>query len=255
MNLSAQFPISNVILNPDERLDDLQYNGYRIIQKKSGFRFGTDAVLLSDFVKLRKRDRVMDLGTGTGIIAILLAIHHPEVRLDAVEIQLDMADMAQRSVLMNGLSDRVNIRAMDLKNAPQFYGHGTFDGVVCNPPYSRENSSIHPISENHRLSRIECGTDIRQICECAKRLLKSGGRFAAVFPAQRMLELTNAMEQERLMPKRIRTVHAGPDRAPRLVLVDAVKDGGSHLEWLPPLFLKNMDGMPSEEWKRIYGQE
>ena len=249
------FSSSDVNLKADERLEDLQNQGYRILQKKSGFRYGTDAVLLSDFVRLRKRDHVMDLGTGTGIIAILLAVHHPEILIDAVEIQPEMADMAIRSVLLNGLSGRVTIANMDLRRSPECFGISAFDAVVCNPPYFREGSALLPHDENRRISRVESETGICEICQCAKRLLKSGGRFSAIYPAQRMLEMMNAMEQERLMPKRVRTVHAKANRAPRFVLLDAVKDGGSQLDWLPPLVLENADGTPTEEWNRIYGKE
>jgi len=254
MNLSALLPISEIKLNEGERLDDLQYNGMKIIQKTDAFRFGTDAVLLSDFALLRKTDRVIDLGTGTGAIALLLCAHHPHISVDAIEIQEDMAEMAQRSVRLNGLEDRLRVHAMDMRLAPKVIGAGTFDHVVCNPPYSKEGAALKSVSENKRLSRHEGDISISEICAVAAAFLKTGGRFSVVFPAQRAFEMMTAMQNCSLAPKRVRNVCGTVNHAPKLILIDSVKMGGAQLHWLPPLILRNIDGTPTEEWYRIYGR-
>lgn len=252
MNLSDRFGGSDVPILPGERADDLQFGGLRILQKDGAFHFGTDAVLLSDFVNLKKRDRVVDFGTGTGIIALLLAAHHPDIRVDAVEIQTDMADMAARSVRLNGLEDRVTVRSADLRSIPATLGHGCVNAVVCNPPYSRPDAALLPENENKRLSRMESDITIEEICRAAFLILKSGGRLSVVFPAQRMFEMMTAMQNARLSPKRVRMVHATVNHPPRLVLIDAVKQGGAQLHCLPPLILSEENGEPSAEYRRIY---
>ena len=242
-------------MRADESVCNLQCAGFRILQKPGAFRFGTDAVLLSDFVSLKRNARVADLGTGTGIVAILLAAHHPDCAIDAVELQPDMADMAARSVRMNGLDARVRVHNMDMRDAPARLGNGKFDAVVCNPPYFKAGAALLSQSENKRISRHDVSITLDEICQTANRLLKSGGRFSAVFPAQRILELMTAMERFRLSPKRIRCVQHTAAHAPGLMLIDGVKDGGAQLHWLPPLILRNADDTPTAEWKRIYGED
>lgn len=254
MNLSDPSIISDIRLLEGERVDDLQYNGMKIIQKTNAFRFGTDAVLLSDFALIRKNDRIADLGTGTGAIALLIAAHHENAQVDAIEIQEDMAEMAERSVRMNKIAERVRIHAMDLRCAAEKLGYGKFDQVVCNPPYSKEGAALASVSLNKRLSRHEGDTTIGEICFSAASLLKTGGRFSVVFPAQRAFEMMCEMKKANLAPKRVRCVQGTKNHAPRLILIDSVKNGGEQLHWLPPLILKNEDGSETEEWFRIYGR-
>ena len=254
MNLSDPSIISDIRLLEGERVDDLQYNGMKIIQKTNAFRFGTDAVLLSDFALIRKNDRVADFGTGTGAIALLIAAHHENAQVDAIEIQEDMAEMAERSVRMNKIAERIRIHAMDLRCAAEKLGYGKFDQVVCNPPYSKEGAALASVSLNKRLSRHEGDTTIGEICFSAASLLKTGGRFSVVFPAQRAFEMMCEMKKANLAPKRVRCVQGTKNHAPRLILIDSVKNGGEQLHWLPPLILKNEDGSETEEWFRIYGR-
>ncbi len=254
MCLSDPSAMSEVTLLEGERVDDLQYNGMKIIQKTDAFRFGTDAVLLADFALIRKNDRVADLGTGTGAIALLIAAHHETAQVDAVEIQADMAEMAERSVRMNNITERVRVHSMDLRNAAKHLGYGKYDQVVCNPPYSKEGAALASVRENLRLSRHEGDTTIAEICQAAAGLLKTGGRFSVVFPAQRAFEMMTEMKKSNLAPKRIRCVQGTKNHAPRLILIDSVKNGGEQLHWLPPLILKNEDGSETEEWFRIYGR-
>ena len=239
-------------IHEDEQLHELNRGGNRIIQKISGFRFGTDAVLLSDFTLIKPGARVMDFGAGTGIISLLCAIHRADIRVTALELQPDMADMAQRSVQLNRLEDRISVRALDLRLAAENFGYGAYDNVICNPPYHDLKRGLKPENENRLLSRTESSVTIDEICLSAFRVLKSGGRLSVIYPAMRLHEMLRAMQDSRLSPKRVRCVQQSADRPPKLILIDAVKHGGSQLEWLPPLILAEEDGSPSKEWHRIY---
>lgn len=240
-------------MTSDERLDDLQNSCMKILQKKDAFRFGTDAVLLSDFVMLRSHARVADLGTGTGIIALLLAAHHPSCMIDALEIQPEFCDMANRSVHMNQLQNRIRVVCGDIRSACNLLGRGVYDCVVCNPPYFKLSANLPPENDSRLLARTDALLTPDELCSSAFQLLKSRGRLSVVYPAQSVLDMVKAMQKNRLSPKRIRTVHATSGHAPSLVLLDAVKQGGDQLHWMNPLILKNSDGSPTEEWNRIYG--
>lgn len=238
-------------LREGERVDDL-LNGFRLIQRPGSFCFGTDAVLLADFASPRKRERAADLGTGTGIIALLMAAHQAEMTVDAIEIQPDMAEMAGRTILLNDLQQRVNVHFMDMRDAWKSLGQGSKSLVTCNPPYGRENSGPVSEHENQRISRHESGLSPEEIARAAAQLLKFGGRFCVIYPAPRAFEMMAAMDCCHLEPKRIRTVHAKAGRSPKLVLIEAVKGAKSGLKWEEPLILYNDDGAPSDEWHRIY---
>jgi len=245
----------NGLMRPGERLDDLQAQGYRILQRPDAFCFGTDAVLLADFAAPRRQDRAADLGCGNGIIAILMAAHCPNLQVDGVEIQAEMADMAARSVQINGLDARVRIHNMDMREAWQALGQGGMSLVVCNPPYGRQGAALVNVDEKKRIARHEDGLCAQDVAQSAAKLLKYGGRFCVIYPAGRAFEMMTAMQACGLAPKRIRTIHSRAGKAPKLVLMDAVKGGGSMLHWLEPLILYNDDGSHSAEWRRIYGAD
>lgn len=239
-------------LLPGERLDDLQCEGLKIIQRPDAFRFGTDSVLLADFAAPRRGERAVDLGCGTGAIALLMAGHQPAMEVDAVELQADIADMAARSVALNALEARVRVHALDMREAWRTLGAGRFSLVVCNPPYGRSGAALESLSEAKRLARHEGDLIPGDVARAAGMLLKNGGRFCAVYPAPRAYELMRAMDDAGIAPKRIRTVHGVAGRAPKFVLLEGVKQGGEGLHWLPPLVLRDADGGFTAEWYRIY---
>lgn len=239
-------------LREGERLDDLQASGFRLIQRPDAFRFGTDSVLLADFAAPKPRDRAVDLGCGTGAIGTLMAAHCPEVCVEAVEIQPEIADMARRSVALNGLEARIRVYEADMRQAWRLLGAEQYTLVVCNPPYGRAGGALVSDSETKRIARHEGGLSPEDVAFSASKLLRSGGRFCVVYPAPRAFEMMCAMQSNRLAPKRIRTVHGVAGRAPRFVLMDAVKDGGSMLHWMEPLVLRSEDGCFTDEWHRIY---
>ena len=241
-----------VPLEPGERLDDLQLNGLRLIQRPDAFRFGTDSVLLADFAAPRRGDLAADLGCGTGAIALLMAGHEPGLTVDAVELQPDIADMARRSVLINGLQARVRVLEGDMRRAFETLGTGRHALVVCNPPYGRRGAALTSASPTRRAARHEGDLTPGDIARAAAKLLKNGGRFCVIYPAPRAYEMMCAMDGAGIAPKWVRTVHGVAGRAPKFVLLSGVKQGGEGLQWLPPLVLRNADGTFTPEWHRIY---
>lgn len=240
------------LVHPQERVDDLQYKGLRIIQNPKAFRFGMDAVLLSDFVHVRPGDRVVDFGTGTGILPILLSGRVNRATFSAFEIQADMADMARRSVVLNTLEDRIEVFPMDLRESPVRLGHNSQDVVVCNPPYGKQGSTLKNPNESLSAARHEGDCSLGEIVKSAQLLLKNGGRLAMVFPAFRMLELFDTMRQVKLEPKRVRLVYPDEKTPPNILLAEAVKGARSQLHWLSPLIVHDEMGRETAEIDRIY---
>ena len=243
----------NAQLKEGERLDDLQRDGMKLIQRPDVFRFGTDSVLLADFAAPHARDRAADLGCGTGAIALLMAAKRPGITVDAVELQAEVADMARRSVALNAMDARVRVWTLDMREAWRTLGAGAFGLAVCNPPYGRRGAALESESDVKRIARHEGALTPGDVAGSAAMLLKNGGRFCVVYPAFRAFEMMRAMWENGLAPKRVRTVHGVEGRAPKFVLMDAVKGGGEGLHWLEPLVLRNPDGSFTEEWHRIYG--
>lgn len=244
----------NPYLKEQERIDDLQRNGLRIIQHPDAFRFGMDAVLLADFARLRPRERVADMGTGTGILPLLLSQQEESCTFEAFEIQPEMADMASRSVKLNGLEKRIHVHAADMRSAYEILGRETMNAVVCNPPYGKRGGTLTNETDSLLLARHETDCTIEDVAASCAAVLKNHGRLSIVFPAQRMLELCDALRKSRLEPKRIRMVCAHVDKPPYLVMIEAMKNAKPHLLWMPPLVVYHADGSETEEIRRIYHQ-
>jgi len=243
-----------ILLKPNERIDDLQRNGLRIIQHPDAFRFGMDAVLLADFVRLKPREKVADMGTGTGILPLLLSQKDMTCVFEAFEIQPDMADMADRSVALNGLKERICVHAADMREAWKIVGREQMHAVVCNPPYGKRGGALTNETEGVLVARHETECTIEDVTASCATVLRNGGRLSIVFPAQRMLELCDALRKVRLEPKRIRMVCAHADKPPYLVMVEAMKNAKPQLLWMPPLIVYHADGSTTDEIKRIYHQ-
>lgn len=242
-------------LREGERLDDLQAEGARIIQHPQRFRFGTDAVLLQNFARLQPRARAIDLGTGTGILPILLCARNAGLTFDAVEIQPDCADMARRSVALNGMSGRICVHEMDLKDAPARLGRDRYDAVLCNPPYGKRGGALHNPNDALAIARHEIATDLASVVASGAALLKNGGRFFLIHQADRLPEIAWRMHEEELPLKRVRLVQPGAGKRAHLVLVEAVKQAGEGCVMLPPLVLHDENGRPTGELQRIYNGE
>lgn len=239
-------------LKKDERVDDLQFKGLKIIQNATKFCFGTDAVLLSHFVRVGRGEQVVDLGTGTGIIPILLAGRSKARRIYGVEIQPDMAEMASRSVMLNNLGDRVEIIQGDLKECPRILGKSRFNLVVSNPPYKKLGSGMINRQDAMAASRHEILCTLEDVLRTAGSLLVSEGRFAMVHRTQRLMDILTGMRDLNLEPKRIRLIHPNMKKPPNLVLIEAVRNGKPDLKWEPPLFVYDLEGNFTPELKQIY---
>ncbi len=237
----------------NERIDDLQRGGLRVIQRADAFRFGTDAVLLADFAAPRRHDRVCDLGTGTGIIPLLLYARENTISADAVEIQPDMADMAARSMAMNGLNEKIRVLPGDLRSIRTLLPHARYDLVTCNPPYGKAGGTLLNPDASKRLARHEESCAIEDVACAAAWLLQNGGRLCCVFPAARMIELSDAMRKYRMAPKRIRMVHSRVEKAAHLCLMDGMLDARPGLIIEPPLVIYDENNAYTPELRRIYG--
>ena len=244
----------NVELKPGERIDDLQRGGLRIIQRENGFRFGTDAVLLADFAAVKRGERVCDMGTGTGVLPLLLSARAEETTFDVFEVQPDVADMAKRSVALNGLEKRICVHLADCREASAVIGHETVQLVVTNPPYAALGAGLVSPETTRAISRSDSDCPLADWMTACARVLQNGGRLCAIFPAPRLLELCDAMRGAKVEPKRVRFIVSKPESAPKLVLIEGKKRGRPGLHLLPMLITHTADGGFTDEMRRIYGE-
>lgn len=240
------------LILPGERVDDLQFMGLRIIQSPDAFRFGMDAVLLADFARVKPNSRVCDLGTGTGILSLLLYGRAGSLCCDAVEIQPDAAERAGRTMRLNGLEESIAVHTRDLRQVRQFLPHAAYDLVICNPPYSPKEASLPSPKAALRTARQEGECTLFDVVEAAAWLLKDRARFSLMLPAARLTEAFEILQARRLEPKRLRLVHAQASRPARLALIEAMLHVNPGLAVEPPLIAKNPDGSDTDEIRRIY---
>ncbi|MGN0331396.1 MAG: tRNA1(Val) (adenine(37)-N6)-methyltransferase [Kineothrix sp.] len=240
-------------LRENERLDELQRNGYRIIQNPEKFCFGMDAVLLSGFARARKGSRVLDMGTGTGIIPILMAAKTEAAHLTGLEIQEESADMAGRSVALNGLEDRIAIVQGDIKEAGTLFGAASFDVVTCNPPYMIGRHGLLNPEAPKAIARHEVLCTLEDVISQAARLLKPGGNFFMVHRPFRLTEIMVLLRRYGLEPKRMQMVHPYVDKEPNMVLLEANRGGRPRIRVEKPLIIYQAPGEYTPEIYDIYG--
>ncbi|MCI6552865.1 MAG: tRNA1(Val) (adenine(37)-N6)-methyltransferase [Lachnospiraceae bacterium] len=240
-------------LRENERLDELQRNGYRIIQNPEKFCFGMDAVLLSGFARARKGSRVLDMGTGTGIIPILMAAKTEAAHLTGLEIQEESADMAGRSVALNGLEDRIAIVQGDIKEAGTLFGAASFDVVTCNPPYMIGRHGLLNPEAPKAIARHEVLCTLEDVVSQAARLLKPGGNFFMVHRPFRLTEIMVLLRRYGLEPKRMQMVHPYVDKEPNMVLLEANRGGRPRIRVEKPLIIYQAPGEYTPEIYDIYG--
>lgn len=253
MQQQNQLEDVQVLIAPGERLDDLALGGMRILQKERGFRFGMDAVLLANFIRVEARDHVADFGTGTGVLPLLLLGHGKGTQFDAFEIQEDMADMARRTMQINGLLETIRVHHLPVEQAGTVLPRCSLDAIICNPPYGKPGATLVNPSENKAMSRHQSEDGLASWFRTAHLLLKGKGRFAMIYPAPGMLEAMKALEAAHLAPKRFRLIYPAAHKPANLVLIEAMKDARPMLHPMPPLVIYEADGSPTEELKRIYG--
>lgn len=240
-------------LLPGERIDDLERNGYKIIPNKEKFCFGMDAVLLSGFAQVRKGERVLDLGTGTGIIPILLEAKTEGEHFSALEIQRESADMAERSVKLNHLEEKIDIICGDIKEASVLFGKSVFDVVTSNPPYMNDRHGLKNPDIPKAVARHEVLCSLDDVVREAAAVLKPGGRFYMVHRPHRLVEIINKLTEYKLEPKRIKFVHPYVDRDANMVLIESVRGGKSMVKLEAPVIVFKEEGIYSDEIKGIYG--
>lgn len=240
-------------LLPNERIDELQRNGYRIIQNEKKFCFGMDAVLLSGFARAGKGERVLDLGTGTGIIPILMEAKTEGESFTGLEIQEEMAGMAARSVKLNGLEEKVSIIQGDLKEASKRFGKASFDVVTCNPPYMNQNHGLKNPDEPKAIARHELLCSFEDVAREAAALLKSGGRLYLVHRPHRLTEIFETLRAHKLEPKRMKFVHPFADAEANMVLIEAFRGGRPQMRVEAPVIVYEKPGVYTNEIYEIYG--
>lgn len=240
-------------LLPGERLDDLQYKGLKIIQDRAQFRFGTDAVLLAAFAQARAGERVADLGTGTGVILLLLCARTGANGV-GIELLPQAAALARRNVCLNGMEGKIRIEQGDLRNARALVG-GRVQAVVCNPPYQKTGTGSQSMQEAHRLARHEAACTLGDVAASAAGLLQTGGRFYMIYPAHRIAEALFALKSCALEPKQLRFVQRRVDAPPKLALIKCVRDAAEGVDVRPPLVLYDEAGCETPELRAIYHKE
>lgn len=243
-------------LKENERMDDLQYKGLKLIQDKNGFCFGVDSVLLSDFAKeIKKNSLVVDIGTGTGIVGILLCGKTNLKKIYGVEIQKDVAEIAKRNVKLNYLENRFEIINCDINNIFEILQTNSIDCVVTNPPYKKANSGVKNEDEKQMISRHEVKCTLEDIIEKSSKLLKDKGEFYMVHRAERLVDIMELLRKYRLEPKNIRFVHPKQNEKPNLILVKAIKFANPFLKIDKPLVIYDENGNYTEEINSVYGRE
>ena len=240
-------------LLPGERIDDLQRNNLKIIQNEEKFCFVMDAVLLSGFAKVKPGERVLDMGTGTGIIPILLSAKTEAKQFTALEIQEESADMARRSVAMNNLQEKIAVVTGDIKEASAIFGKAVFDVVTCNPPYMNDMHGLKNPELPKAIARHEVLCSLEDVVREASAVLKPNGRFYMVHRPFRLAEIFAMCQKYKLEPKAMRLVHPYADKEPNMVLLECLKGGKSMIKIAPPLVVYKEPGVYTEEIYEVYG--
>ncbi|WP_288222326.1 tRNA1(Val) (adenine(37)-N6)-methyltransferase [uncultured Clostridium sp.] len=245
----------NINLLEDESIDDLQLDNLFLIQKRHGFRFGVDAVLLSNFANVKNKHRVIDLCTGTGIIPFLIYGKYKPKEVIGIEIQENMVEMANRSSKYNEVENIVKFENADLKDMNFLKTLGTFDVLTVNPPYKLNNSGILNPDDKLAIARHEILCNLEDVIKAARKLLKDNGRMYMVHRPERLIDIFELMRKYKIEPKRVQMIQPNVNKAPNIVLVEGQRDGGAYLKWEAPLYVYNEDGTYTKEINKIYGRE
>lgn len=241
-----------IALQENERLDDLQ-NGYFIIQNTKNFCYGIDAVLLAGFARVKPGERVLDMGTGTGIIPILLKAKTPGEHFTGLEIQEESAQMARRSVVYNGLEKDIEIRTGDIREAVAIFGRASFSVVTCNPPYMTGSHGLVNPHLPKAIARHEVLCTLEDVISQAAQVLEPRGRFYMVHRPFRLAEIMGLMMKYQLEPKRMRLVYPYVDKEPNMVLIEGLLGGNPRITVEKPLIVYERPGVYTDEIREIYG--
>lgn len=245
------------VLSPDERIDDLQLNGMRIIQNKNLFCFGTDAVLLADFASgsIRKNSYVIDLCSGNGIIPILLSQKTEATKIVGLEIQKKSADLAKRSVRLNKIEDKVEIVCGDLKESESLFGKSKFNFVTCNPPYKEIGGGIINKEDSLTVARHEILCSLEDIIRVSSIILEPYGKLCMIHRPERLPDIICHMRNYHIEPKRLRFIHPLPNKTATMILIEGAYHGKPKLFLEPPLSIHSAPGIYSDEINTIYNRK
>lgn len=243
----------DVALRENERIDELQRNGYKIIQNAEKFCFGMDAVLLTGFARIGEGEAVLDMGTGTGIIPILLEAKTAAAHFTALEIQEESVDMARRSVRLNGLTDKIDVVMGDIKEADTLFPAASFDVITCNPPYMIKQHGLANPDAPKAIARHELLCTFEDVARNAARLLKTGGKFFLVHRPFRLAELIVTLTKYGIEPKRLQLVYPYVDKEPNMVLIEGCRGGKPRLTVEKPLIVYKSPGVYTDEIYKVYG--
>lgn len=239
-------------LKAGERIDDLQRKGYKIIQDPNKFCFGMDAVLLANFAKVKAGEQVLDLGTGTGIIPILVEANTEAKHLTGLEIQEESADMARRSVALNQLEEKISVVTGDIKEASKIFGLGRFEVVTTNPPYMNDQHGLKNPDLPKAIARHEVLCSLEDVVREASKVLKTNGRLYMVHRPFRLVEIFSMLTKYKLEPKRMQLVHPYVDKEPNMVLIEALKGGRSMIKIEKPLVVYSDVNVYHPDIREIY---
>ena len=246
----------DIELKENERIDDLEFKDLKIIQNKDGFCFGIDAVLLSDFAKNIKKDaKVIDLGTGTGIISILLCGKTKLKKIVGVEVQEEVYDMACRSIKLNNLEDKFEVINENVLNLTNIFDTNSFDAIVTNPPYKKQNTGVINEEQKRLISRHEILANLEDFISVSSKLLKDKGEFYMIHRPERIVDIFSLMRKYKIEPKEVRLVFSNEKNPPKIVLVKGLKNGGDYLKFRENLYIYNEDGSYTDEVLRIYNKK
>ena len=242
------------LVKDGETLDDLQLKDICIIQKREGFRFGIDAVLLANFANVKKKHKVMDLCTGTGIVPFIIKGKKEPEKIVGLEIQNEFVEMANRSIKINGFNDTMEFLHGDLKDKELLKSVGRFDVVTVNPPYKLEKSGIVNPNDKYAIARHEVMCNLDNVIEACRIVLNDNGRLYMVHRPERLADIFCIMRKYKIEPKRVQMVHPNTKKPANILLVEGQRDGGAYLKWEPPIYVYNDDGSFSKEINEIYGR-
>lgn len=245
----------DIKLNENERIDDLEYKNLKIVQDKDGFCFGIDSVLLSDFAKeIRSKSIVLDLGTGNGVLGILLCGKTNLSKIYGVEIQEDIANIAQKSINLNQLNNRFEIINDNIKNLNSYFKNDSIDSIISNPPYKKDNSGLKNESQKKLIARHEITANLEDFISVSSKLLKSNGSLYMVHRPERLADLFYLLKKYKLEPKKLRFVQSFTNSKPKFFLIKATKNANSFLNVEQPLIIYNSDGNYTDEILKIYNK-
>ncbi|PTK93953.1 tRNA1(Val) (adenine(37)-N6)-methyltransferase [Staphylococcus gallinarum] len=239
------------MLNDGERLDCLIKENLKIIQNDDVFSFSTDALLLAHFTKVKKNDQILDICTGNGVIPLLLSDKGNQ-QIAGIEIQEQLVDMANRSIALNQLDERITMHHMDLKDAHKVFKPAQYSLVTCNPPYFKVNQQHHHQKDAHKIARHEIMCTLEDCCFAARHLLKQGGRLVMVHRAERLMDVLSQMRAFQIEPKKLYFIYSKEGKSAHTIVIEGRKGGNQGLEIQPPFYIYQQNGTYSEEMREIY---